>query len=88
MRKTGSELTSEMVGPAGSTSEGAFSCTKACGEDELCPAPGDLEELLLEDWAQATVDGRTAHRQKTANKKAAEDRNALNVMKNPVCQSS
>jgi hypothetical protein len=26
MRKTGSEVTSEMVGPPGSTSDGAFSC--------------------------------------------------------------
>jgi hypothetical protein len=35
IRKTGSELTSEMVGPAGSTSEGAFSRTMFPEEDEL-----------------------------------------------------
>jgi hypothetical protein len=38
-----------MVGPAGSTSEGAFSRTNACAEDELCPAPDGLALLLLED---------------------------------------
>jgi hypothetical protein len=46
MRKTGSELTSEMVGPAGSTSDGAFSRTKSGEEEDACPPLDDLEELL------------------------------------------
>jgi hypothetical protein len=45
MVKTDSSLTSEMVGPAGSTSEGAFSCTIAGEEEELWL----LEELPAED---------------------------------------
>ncbi len=39
--KTGSELMSETVGPAGSMSDGAFSCAYHCPEEEL-----ELEELL------------------------------------------
>ena len=50
MRKTGSELTSEMVGPAGSISVGAFSCWKGC-EDELCPFADLGAEPLSEDCA-------------------------------------
>ena len=49
MRKTGSTLTSEMVGPAGSTSEGAFSRTKSGEEDEVCSSADELAEPLLED---------------------------------------
>jgi hypothetical protein len=51
IRKTGSELVSEIVGPAGSTSDGAFSCTKpwGCEEDALWPLAGGAAELLLED---------------------------------------
>jgi hypothetical protein len=45
-----------MVGPAGSTSEGAFSRTNPGEEDEL------WEELLL-DWAQAMAGGRAANKQ-------------------------
>src|ERR1700722_16075369 len=48
IRNTGSLLTSERGGPAGSTSEGAFSWT-GC-DDELCRAAGGL---LLEDCAAA-----------------------------------
>ncbi len=40
---------SEMVGPAGSINDGAFSRTKSGEEDEVCPSPADLAELLLED---------------------------------------
>jgi hypothetical protein len=43
MRNNGSELTSEMVGPAGSTSDGAFSGGFPLEEDDPC------RELLLED---------------------------------------
>jgi hypothetical protein len=35
MRNTGSEVTSEMVAPPGSTSEGAFSCTGLADEEEF-----------------------------------------------------
>jgi hypothetical protein len=84
MRKTGSALTSEMVGPAGSTSEGAFSRTNSGEEDEVCPPPGELAELLLEDWANAVAGVRPAKRQKTAADRTAKDGKALNVMKNPV----
>jgi hypothetical protein len=49
MRKTASELMSEMVGPAGSTSEGAFSLAKADEVEEFCPAAEELEELVPED---------------------------------------
>jgi hypothetical protein len=84
MRKTGSELTSEMVGPAGSTSEGAFSRTKSGEEDEVCPPPACLAELLLEDWVRAATGARPANRQKAAVARTAEDENVLSVMKNPV----
>jgi hypothetical protein len=77
-----------MVGPAGSTSEGAFSCANACAEEELCPAAGGLAGLLLDDWAQATAEGRPANRQKAVNERTAEDENALSVMKDLVCKSS
>jgi hypothetical protein len=84
MRKTGSELISEMVGPAGSTSDGAFSRANACEEEELCPAPEELDELAPEDWARAEVERRPANMQETAIERTAEDGYALNVMKNPV----
>ena len=71
-----------MVGPAGSIREGAFSCANPCEEDVFCPSPEDLDELL-ELWARATNGARAANRQENATKKTAEDRNALNVMKNP-----
>ena len=44
MMNTGSELIREMVGPAGSMSEGAFSCAYNCPEEEFW-----LEEELVED---------------------------------------
>jgi hypothetical protein len=84
MTKTGSALTSEMVGPAGSTSEGAFSRTKSGEEDDVCPPPDALAGLLLEDWARAAAGARLANRQNTAADRTAEDGNALNVMKNPA----
>jgi hypothetical protein len=83
MRKTGSTLTSEIVGPAGSTSDGAFSRTKSAEEDEVCPPPDGLAELL-EDWVIAVAGKRPAKRQKTAADRTAKDGNVLNVMKNPV----
>jgi hypothetical protein len=42
---TGSALVREMVGPAGSTSDGVFSRTYACAEVE----PWSMDGLLLED---------------------------------------
>jgi hypothetical protein len=84
MRKTGSALISEMVGPAGSTSEGAFSRTNSDVEDEVCPSLEELAELLLEDWPGAAAGAKHAKRQKTAAGRTAEDENARNVMKNPV----
>jgi hypothetical protein len=83
MRKTGSALTSEMVGPAGSTNEGAFSRTNSGEEDEVCSPLDGLAELL-EDWANAVAGEKPAKRQKTAADRTAKDGNALNVMKNPV----
>jgi hypothetical protein len=80
MTKTGSALTSEMVGPAGSTSEGAFSRTKSGEEDDVCP-PADE---LLEDWASAAAGAILAKRQNIAAERTVTDGNALNVMKNPV----
>jgi hypothetical protein len=50
MIKTGSGLTSEMVGPAGSIDEGDLSCWKGC-EDELCPFSDLGAEPLSEDCA-------------------------------------
>jgi hypothetical protein len=73
MMKTGSELTSEMVGPAGSTSEGAFSCTNPCAEDELWPFSEGVAELLLELWERAMAGERPAGRQRKASDKTAED---------------
>jgi hypothetical protein len=84
MTKTGSALISEMVGPAGSTSEGAFSRTKSGEEDDVCPPAAELAGLLPEDWALAAAGVRPARRQKTAAGSMAEDGNALNVMKNPA----
>jgi hypothetical protein len=84
MRKTASELMSEMVGPAGSTSEGAFSLAKACEGEEFCPAAEELEELAPEDWARAAGKGRPANKQKTARRRRTEYLDALSVMENPV----
>jgi hypothetical protein len=84
MTKTGSALISEMVGPAGSTSEGAFSRTKSGEEDEVCPPPAELAGLLPEDWARAAAGANPANRQKNAADRTAEDESALNVMKNPA----
>jgi hypothetical protein len=83
MMKTGSELVSEMVGPAGSTRDGAFSCTSPCAEEEACPFPEGAVELLG-DWAQAAAGGIDASRQRTATDEIAENLVALNVMENPV----
>jgi hypothetical protein len=84
MRKTGSALTSEMVGPAGSTSEGAFSRTKSGEEEDVCPTPDEPDELLLEDWASAETGAMPVIRQKTATGRRAKTEYGLNVMKNPV----
>jgi hypothetical protein len=81
--KTGSVLTSEIVGPAGSTSEGAFSRTKSGEDDEVCSLPDVLAELL-EDWASAVAGEKPAKRQKTAADRTAKNGNGLDVMKNPV----
>jgi hypothetical protein len=70
-----------MVGPAGSTSEGAFSRTKSGEEEDDCPPP---DELLLEDWASAEAGAMPAKRQKTAIGRRAKTEYGLNVMKNPV----
>jgi hypothetical protein len=83
MTNTGSALTSEMVGPAGSTSEGAFSRTNSGEDDEVCPPPDGLA-VLLEDWAYAASGEYPAKRQKTAANRTAKYGNVLNVMKNPV----
>jgi hypothetical protein len=72
MRKTGSALTSEMVGPAGSTSEGAFSRTKSGEEEDVCPPPDEPDELLLEDWASAEAGAMPAKRQRTAAGRTAK----------------
>ncbi len=83
MTKTGSELTSEMVGPAGSTSEGAFSRGgSACEEEELC---WPLDELL-EDWAWLTADKSPASRHETAAENTANDRILREVMCGPCLQ--
>jgi len=79
MRKTGSVLIIEMVGPAGSTSEGAFSCTKSGDEDDVCSPLGELAELPV-GWANAAAGEKQAKRQKTATDRTAKDGNALNVM--------
>lgn len=80
---TGSELTSEMVGPAGSTREGVFSCTYPCAcEDDDCP----LDELLPEDWARAGAGARPASRQKRTAEKMANDRNVRDVIREPCLQ--
>jgi hypothetical protein len=73
-----------MVGPAGSTSEGAFSRTNSDVEDEDCPSLDELGEVLPEDWASTVAGVRPVKRQKTAADRTAKDGNALNVMKNPV----
>jgi hypothetical protein len=79
MRKTGSVLIIEMVGPAGSTSEGAFSCAISGDEDEVCSSLGALAELLV-GWANDVAGERQAKMQKTATIRTAKDGNALNVM--------
>jgi hypothetical protein len=84
MRKTGSALTSEMVGPAGSTSEGAFSRTKSGEEDDVCPTADELDELLLGDWASAEAGAMPAKRKRTATGKRAKTEYGLIVMNNPV----
>jgi hypothetical protein len=68
-----------MVGPAGSTSEGAFSRTKSGEEDEVCPSFDELAELL-EDWANAVAGDRPAIRIKTAAGKTAKSGDDLSVM--------
>jgi hypothetical protein len=78
--KTGSALISEMVGPAGSISEGAFSRLKSGEEDEVCCFPG----LLLEDWHWAATGTKHAKRHKTADERRAEDGSALSVIGNPA----
>jgi len=77
-------LTIEMVGPAGSTSEGAFSCATTCEEDEFCA----LLEPLLDDCARAASGGRPANRKSAAAERRTEDRIALNVIENPALKST
>jgi len=64
MMKTGSELMSDIVGPAGSMrNEGDFSCSTAPElEDEL------WRELPSEDWALAACGKRLELKQMTAAK--------------------
>lgn len=83
--KTCSEGTSEMVGPAGSTSEGAFSCCAGPVEDEL-DEPCCLDELLSDDWACAGAGQEPANRTKTAETENRNDRNGIE--ENPACKSS
>jgi hypothetical protein len=73
-----------MVGPAGSTSEGAFSRAYAGEVEEFCAVPKELEELAPEDWARAEGKGRPASRQRRATERTAEDGDDLNVMESPV----
>jgi hypothetical protein len=84
MRKTGSALINEMVGPAGSISEGVFSRAKSGEEEEFRSLPACPAGLLLEDCAWAATGAKHASRQKTAVERKAEDGSALSVMKNPV----
>jgi hypothetical protein len=69
MINTGSELISEIVGPAGSISDGAFSWAYTPEEDELW-----LLELPFEDWAQDGAAAIPASRQKKAAKEHAIER--------------
>jgi hypothetical protein len=66
MMKTGSSLTRDIVGPAGSTRDGAFSCT-GC-EDELWRGGGGL---LLEDCARAFEEPEAARRAMAMNRTLA-----------------
>src|ERR1700688_1471917 len=66
---TGSELTSEMVGPAGSTSEGAFSC--GAWDYELCRGAG---WLLLEACASAGLVKEPARRKTAEGMATLENR--------------
>jgi hypothetical protein len=85
MMKTGSALISEMVGPAGSIKDGAFSRAIVCVcEEEVWPDWDGLAGLLPGDWAHAMADGRTARRQFAAKVRVTEDGSALDVMKNPA----
>jgi hypothetical protein len=84
MKKTGSALIREMVGPAGSMSEGVFSREKSGEEEEFRSLPACPAGLLLEDWALTATGAKHASRKRTAVNKKAEDENALCVMKNPV----
>jgi hypothetical protein len=71
---------SEMVGPAGSISEGAFSRAYICPEDELW-----LEEELLEDWAGVNMGANPTNKNRIATGKKAEDCNRR-VMRKPCLQ--
>jgi hypothetical protein len=66
MMKTGSSLTRDIVGPAGSTSDGAFSC-RGC-EDELCRGGGGL---LLEDCAPAFEEPEVVRRERAMDRTLA-----------------
>jgi hypothetical protein len=81
MTKTGSEGISEMVGPAASTSLGAFSCTYICEEDELWP-----EGELPEDWAAAWTAVKPRERKIRAVMKRTECCNGRGVMNKPCLQ--
>lgn len=85
MRKTGSELTSEMVGPAGSIADGAFSRWIGC-EDELWSF-ADLEAGPLSgDCARACETDSPAKRQKTNTARTENDRLVRKVIGNPCLQ--
>lgn len=72
---------SEIVGPAGSMSEGVFSRANVW-EDE-----GWFDEELLEDCAQAGAGTRPAKRQQTAIKKP-KILKRYDVIGKPCCKSS
>ena len=78
---TGSELISEMVGPAGSISDGAFSRAYICVEDELW-----LEEELANDCAGAGTGAKAANKHKVEAEKKAKNCNRRGVMRRPCLQ--
>jgi hypothetical protein len=60
MKNNCSEFTSSIAGPAGSTSDGAFSWANAGPEVELCPEPAELEEAESGFFAWAKTRAGTA----------------------------
>ena len=71
MRNTGSEGTSEMVEPPGSTSDGAFSCTRLFAEeDEEFFWESLDEDCAVADW---NPKARTAMVKTAANRRERND---------------